>query len=137
MKIEWTDQFNTGIAEVDHDHRRLVALINELEVILAQDAELARVGGVIDDLVDYADYHFGREERMQRDMGYDQAQAHAAIHTRFGHDMGEMVGACMLNPTPETASQLNAYLRSWLLEHILVEDMKFAAYARERGTLQG
>ena len=47
MKIEWTDAFETGIAEVDHDHRRLVELINELDAILSGGGDLGRVGAIM------------------------------------------------------------------------------------------
>ncbi len=137
MKIEWTDAFETGIAEVDHDHRRLVELINELDAILSGGGDLGRVGAIIDALVDYADYHFHREERLLASVGYGEVQAHAEIHARFGQFLGEMIGACMLDPAPETARKLNDYLRSWLVDHILVEDMKFAAFMRGRAAPQG
>ncbi|MDO8606686.1 MAG: hemerythrin family protein [Phaeospirillum sp.] len=132
MMIEWTGRFDTGIAEVDRDHRRLVDLINQLDGIISDGGDLGRVGAVVDALVDYADYHFQREERILESVGYDGAGAHAEIHARFGHVLGDMVGVCMLHPDRENLLRLGDYLKSWLTDHILVEDMKFAALLRDR-----
>lgn len=132
MAIEWTSRFETGIPEVDGDHRRLVELINELDAILAENGGFERTGAVIDALIDYADYHFKREEAMLDRVGYAQAADHAAIHASFGHLLGHLVGDCMLTPSHETARRLRDYLRDWLINHILVEDKAFAAALRAR-----
>lgn len=132
MRIEWSDSYDTGIAEIDRDHRRLLGLINELDGILSEGGDLSRVGGLIDALVDYADIHFHKEEQLLERLGYDAAEAHARIHAQFGHFLGEMVGGCMLDPSPDSARRLSDYLRAWMLDHILVEDMKFAAFARDQ-----
>ena len=132
MMIEWADSFDTGIADVDQDHRRLVGLVNDLDAILSDNGDLGRVGGIIDALIEYTDYHFQREERLLEEIGYDEAAAHAETHREFGLFLGDMVGACMLQPSAAIARKLNGYLRSWLVDHILVEDMKFAAFSRGR-----
>lgn len=137
MMIEWTDRFDTGIAEVDHDHRRLVDLINQLDVILSDAGDLGRVGAVVDALVDYTDYHFQREERMLDSMGYDGAVAHAEVHAQFGHFLGNLVGVCMLHPDRANLLKLSDYLKSWLIDHILVEDMKFATLLRDQAAHHG
>ena len=125
MKIQWQSRYDTGIAEVDDDHRRLVGLINDLDTVLDGNGDLQRVGMIIDALVDYTDYHFSREEKMLVRAGYAEAEDHGLAHAQFGHFLGELVGGCMLNPSRETATKVRDYLQEWLLDHILVEDMKF------------
>lgn len=130
MTIVWEARYETGVAEVDKDHRRLVALINELDAVLGADGDLMRVGMIIDALVDYTHYHFGREEALMAGIGYDDVGDHAISHSQFGQFLGELVGACMIRPSRETAARVRDYLQEWLMDHILVEDMKFAAIAR-------
>ena len=133
MMVLWEASFDTGIADVDSDHRRLVSLINELDEILSHTGDLGRIGGVIDALVDYTDYHFHREERLLEQVGYADAKVHAEIHAQFGHFLGEMIGACMLSPSLEMARELHTYLCSWLVDHILAEDMKYVPAILEKG----
>jgi hemerythrin len=125
MKIEWQSRYETGLAEVDDDHRRLVSLINDLDAVLDGTDDLRQIGVVIDALVDYADYHFSREEEMMARAGYEETQDHGLVHAQFGQFLGELVGGCMLDPSREAAAKVRDYLQEWLLEHILVEDMKF------------
>ncbi len=33
--IEWKDEYSTGIADVDHEHQELIALINDLYVAMS------------------------------------------------------------------------------------------------------
>jgi hemerythrin len=125
MKTEWQSRSETGIAEVDEDHRRLVALINDLDAVLDGSGDLQQIGMIIDALVDYTHYHFSREEKMMVQAGFAGAPDHGLAHDQFGHFLGELVGTCMLSPSLETASRVRDYLQEWLLDHILVEDMKF------------
>ena len=132
MKIQWQDLYDTGIPEIDADHQRLVALINDLDDVLDEGGDLGRMGGVIDALIDYADYHFGREEAMMAQAGFGELVEHAVSHTEFGHFLGQLVGGCMLSPSRETAATIRDYLQEWLLDHILAEDMKYVPFVRER-----
>lgn len=131
MKIEWQARYETGIPEVDDDHRRLVGLINDLDDALAEGGEFGRIGGIIDALVDYADYHFSREEAMMARAGFDDLAEHAVSHADFGHFLGQLVGGCILSPSRETALQIHEYLQDWLVDHILAEDMKYVPLLRE------
>lgn len=131
MKIEWHTSFETGIPDVDGDHRRLVALINDLDSVLEAGGDLGRAGEAIDALIDYADYHFAREEALMREGRFGGSADHASAHARFGQYLGEMVGTCMLTPDRRAVEALRDYLSAWLIDHILVEDMKFAALLRD------
>lgn len=127
MTIVWESRYETGVAEVDEDHRRLVALINELDAVLEAGGDLMRVGMIIDALIDYTHYHFSREEALMAGAGYDEAGDHAISHSQFGHFLGGLVGSCMVQPSREAAARVRDYLQEWLMDHILVEDMKFVA----------
>lgn len=131
MKIEWQTRFETGIPDVDDDHRRLVALINDLDFVLESGGDMGRAGEAIDALIDYADYHFAREEALMVEGHFDGTADHAMAHAHFGQYLGEMVGNCMLAPDRRAVESLRDYLGAWLIDHILVEDMKFAALLRD------
>ena len=53
--IEWRDEFNTGVAEVDHEHQELIALIND-QALMYLEAPVKRVTGF-----DVMPPYFGRE----------------------------------------------------------------------------
>ncbi|MBI3443966.1 MAG: hemerythrin family protein [Magnetospirillum sp.] len=134
MMIQWQTRYETGITDIDDDHRRLVALINDLDSALAQDGDMGLVGRVIDALVEYADYHFSREEALMAEAGFDDLAGHVESHADFGQFLGAMVGGCILNPSRETAARIIDYLQEWLVDHILVEDMKYVPLVRGRAS---
>lgn len=137
MTIEWNSSLETGVAEVDADHRNLVRLINELDTMLSQGVDPARFGSVIDTLIDYAENHFRREEEMLERLGYPDIADHAESHVGFGHRLGAMVAGCIIEPGPDSITRLHDHLHSWLIDHILSEDMRYAPFVRARLSDQG
>jgi len=132
MTIEWNSSLETGVAEVDADHRNLVRLINDLDAMLSQGVDSSRFGEVIDTLIDYAENHFTREEEMLDRLGYPAVADHAESHAGFAHRLGTMVAGCIIEPGPDSIARLRDHLHSWLIDHILLEDMRFAPFVRER-----
>ncbi|WP_170834555.1 bacteriohemerythrin [Magnetospirillum fulvum] len=132
MTIEWDSNLETGVAEVDGDHRNLVRLINDLDTMLSQGVDPARFGEVIDTLIDYAENHFRREEEMLERLGYPGVADHAESHVGFALRLGTMVAGCIIAPGPDSIASLRDHLHSWLIDHILLEDMRYAPFVRER-----
>ena len=58
----WNNNFNTGIASIDEQHRRLVALINTLASHLTHKSEISTLETIFTELSEYAAYHFPSEE---------------------------------------------------------------------------
>ena len=60
----WNRNFETGLAEVDAQHRRLVALLNTLVSHLTVQADAPTLNAIFDELSDYAVSHFTSEEQI-------------------------------------------------------------------------
>lgn len=60
----WTENFETGILEIDVQHRRLVELLNSLVSHLAYGAEAPALNAVFDQLTQYTLTHFRDEEAI-------------------------------------------------------------------------
>ena len=124
----WDPRFETGIALIDAQHRRLVALTNQLGEDLMQgsapdDAVLQSLFG---ELAAYGREHFAAEEQLMRDRGVaaDYLQAHIAHHQRFIEQLTMMWRARATLPRP--ADMLHGFLAAWLTVHILGEDQVMA-----------
>ncbi len=66
--IEWRKEFETGIADVDHEHRELVDLINHLHEHMTGGADPARVAEFLGEVFARIAAHFAPG-------GIDHAQA--------------------------------------------------------------
>ncbi len=78
-KLNWTSDLDTGIAEIDNQHRRILDYINKLNE-LREAPDRAGVGEVIAEMVDYTMSHFAFEESLMENAGYVFARPHKKVH---------------------------------------------------------
>jgi len=131
--VEWSDDFKLGEAEIDREHWGLFALINDLSDKHAQGAADASIVSTIDALVAYVDVHFEHEERLMRSADYPGLDAHIDLHRRLARAVGDYKSAFERGATRFDYDGFMAFLTEWLADHILHEDMAFAAYHRSSG----
>jgi len=58
----WNENFNTEVAEIDEQHKKLVRLLNLLAGHVTFQADLPALDAIFNELADYAAYHFRTEE---------------------------------------------------------------------------
>lgn len=117
----WGPQFETGVELIDSQHQVLVELTNLLGDAVVSD-DRAQALHVLDQLKDYAEYHFTAEEAWAAQVGQPpQALAsHHQTHAGFVHQLGQFVEGWHGDGTK--AQALHRYLTAWLITHILGED---------------
>lgn len=125
--LEWSDQLATGLASVDSQHQRLVAIINELGVLHAKKATAAEIAPALKSLRDYTVYHFGHEEELMK--AWPVSEAHRAIHVKSHQGFVKCIDrtAEMAADNPaDVVDHLLSFLVKWLVHHINGEDMRMA-----------
>lgn len=123
----WDARYDTGLAEVDSQHRRLVDIINHVDRLLRAQSPLAVLEPVLDELTAYAQYHFGTEERLMDSLRCEPAhvQRHKLAHEGFVKQVSVMRDQATVNPA-EFIPTLLRFLSTWLVHHILTIDQVFA-----------
>lgn len=132
--FEWSNAMSVGIAEIDEQHKTLVDILNRLFHAVVQRESNEITIEILDTLVDYTKTHFGLEEKLLRDAGYDEAEFNA--HQREHHAFIEKVGAAANKHLVEGKSvsfEIINFLKHWLQDHILVTDMKYATALKVTG----
>jgi hemerythrin-like metal-binding protein len=128
--LTWNSKYLTGIAVVDVQHERLVALVNAFGELNARDAEVParELEAVVDELTDYAHTHFVDEERLMRDAKLDARflGAHATQHHRFLRELHHLRSSRFLDGQEDASRVLLRFLLHWLAFHILGIDMQMA-----------
>jgi hypothetical protein len=124
----WDDHFNTGLAEVDEQHRRLVALINLLASHVAYGSAPAELDRIFDELANYTVYHFATEEGIwRRHLANELTEAkHREVHANFIREVTELRAALSTRAAREVAEDALAFLARWLASHILESDRHMA-----------
>jgi hemerythrin len=130
--FHWDAHFETGLADVDQQHRFLVGLINRFGDLLTQTAHVSRdaLEAVLKELAAYSQYHFREEEGLMRRSGIDSR--HLARHLRVHEDFLQEVtqlGQAVLQHN-DAAEPLLTFLIYWLASHILGTDQSMARQIR-------
>jgi hemerythrin-like metal-binding protein/PAS domain S-box-containing protein len=131
--FQWTDNFRTGLDEVDQQHRRLVDMLNELDEARTIGGDTRLVLQLLDGLADYTQYHFASEEKLMADPSFDRDERnrHQARHQDFIKKVGDI--QILARQKPEVVSDdLVDFLAHWLIEHILGTDQKMADLLLEK-----
>ncbi len=117
--IVWSDVLETGIDVIDDQHRRIVEYINELhDARLTGDQQ--KIGGVIDELVDYTVSHFAFEESLMEQAGYPFLAPHKKVHELFINKVNGFIER--YQGGEDVSGDLLNMLQRWLVNHIKSED---------------
>lgn len=124
----WNRNFETGIAIIDEQHRKLVAILNRLALDLAKHAAESELNVSFKALVDYADEHFRTEEGIwsQYLEDDDVFRKHVETHHAFLADILAMKQNEGHKTLDETVYDVVTFLSKWLVYHILEDDMRLA-----------
>ncbi len=136
MSIVWREQMNVGVKSVDSGNQQLVTLMNALEKVLVRSPDLygeheAAVRTVLGRLHSLAHDHFAREERLQKAASYDGYEENLRDHQRITKRLGQLISRYeegAQGQAPVTAAELLAFLRDWLVEHIIKIDLKMRGH---------
>jgi len=122
--IEWRDDFRIGIASVDHEHRALVDLINDLHAKLGDKVDTATVIEVLGEIFARISAHFALEEAIMRERGYDDFDAHKADHEELLDGLRDIMDAVEEEAFPDLEAALSERLERWFTVHFRTHDAR-------------
>lgn len=120
--IEWNADWNTGIEEIDAQHKRIIHYINQLEQI-AETGSAEDIRVVMNGLIDYTHSHFDYEEELQERAQYPFIKAHKMEHKIFARKVEHLVERA--DAGENVAPELLALLQDWLIHHISEDDQDY------------
>jgi hemerythrin len=123
---------SVGIERIDREHRGLIDLINLLHGEMLAGKSKDALGKVLDKLVAYTKSHFATEETLFRIHGYPQAEAHKKEHDALTQKALALQTDLNAGKTVISAPVLD-FLRDWLTNHILKQDMAYKLFLTSRG----
>ncbi|MDP9941322.1 MAG: hypothetical protein CVV08_21600 [Gammaproteobacteria bacterium HGW-Gammaproteobacteria-12] len=126
--LDWSDDLDTGITVIDDQHKRIVAMINQLDAA-QRSASKVQAGAVIDELIDYTVSHFAFEEAMIEEAGYIFTKAHKRVHALFIKRVEDYRER--FNRGEDIADELKGMLGRWLFSHIRSDDRNYVEAVNE------
>jgi len=122
--IEWTRNYEIGIGAIDHEHRELIELINEMHAGLAGDASPEAALGFLGELYSQVSGHFALEERMMAEAKYDAIEAHKAEHEELLDSIHELIELYGAGESFDFDERLARTFRAWFDHHLKGADAR-------------
>jgi len=131
VPILWNEGLSVGVEQLDKQHQKLVAILNRM--ITSDDAEkdVHFDTGILDEMLAFAKEHFEYEEALMAKYSYDGLDDQIKAHRAFVKKAMEFAVDAVAGD-PEFATTVTAFLRHWLLNHILITDMKYKPLLSEK-----
>lgn len=133
--IDWNESYEVGIELIDHDHQKLVGLLNQ--VVSAANFHMGEsyIRSVIGELIDYTKYHFEREEGLMKENDYPDLEAHLAQHRAMVAEVEKFSKRIESRPNCEddVCMEVYQYLKNWLINHIVHTDKELGQYLIAKG----
>jgi hemerythrin len=130
--ITWTDSMSVGVAKIDKEHQKLIELINLLHSEMTAGKSNEVMGKVLGELIAYTKGHFAMEEALFRTHSYPQAADHKKEHDALTRKVVDLQADFKAGKSFIGAPTL-AFLRDWLTQHILKQDMSYKLFFASKG----
>ena len=128
--IEWHDDYDLGISELDSQHHRLAEVVNRFDEAVRHGHGSRIMNEILNELIGYTQEHFAFEEKYMEEVGYSGLKRHKAQHRqllqkveRLQYEFGQ--------GRRRITSDVRDLLRYWLMNHILKNDVEFAAELKQ------
>jgi hemerythrin len=126
--MKWRPDFELGIPEIDKQHKKIVELINTLNEAFMKNQTKGKLMEVLNDMADYADYHFKTEEKIFTDRNFPFAKEHIEQHQYFIKKVQDYKSK--YEEGHSVTFRVLIFLRKWLTDHILDSDREYVDIVR-------
>ena len=126
--IIWKDEYQIGVDEVDQQHQFLFRLINET----LKCNERAALQLCLVKLYKYTREHFNAEEAIMKKIGYEDYKQHQKQHNVLISTLNKKSSLALEDPTKRP--ELDSFLVSWLIVHIMGQDMPIGDFLRNKAS---
>ncbi len=136
MYFKWKDEYSTDIDVIDKQHRQLLEIGARIfDLANADDGydHYDEIMDVLHELKDYTVYHFGFEENLMEQYGYEHYDSHKFQHYFVIKKIEKFEAEDIDDKQKETVLRLAEFISDWIANHILKEDMKYREFFKSNG----
>lgn len=131
--MEWNDKLSVGIQQFDNEHKRLVAMLNELFDAAQGGHGKEVLGKILDGLITYTATHFANEERYMKEHKYADYAAHKAEHDALAKQVLDVQARYKAGASAALSMEVMNFLKNWLGKHIQGTDKKYGPFLNDKG----
>lgn len=123
-------KYSLAIAEMDHQHQRLIDVMNRLASRDASGAPKPELQRLLDQLVSVTEQHFRDEEAYMAAKRYPKLDTHRRIHSELVAQLQGHVAAFAAGTVARLNPRFLEFLKFWLAAHIRGIDKQYAEHVR-------
>jgi hemerythrin-like metal-binding protein len=129
--IVWNENKHcTGLEDIDEQHKELVDIINEVFDARKLKCTKKAMEKILKKLIKYIKIHFKYEEKKLLAAKYKKLKVQQHKHAAFTSKVKTFINH-YLNGKETLNDDILKYLKQWLTEHIMYEDMKYVEYIKK------
>ena len=87
--ITWGEKLSVNVGEIDRQHQKLIAMINDLDTAMRQGKGKDILAKILSGLLDYTKSHFSLEEKYFAQFSYSDTRNHIKEHKLFVEKIAE------------------------------------------------
>ena len=129
--VAWSKEYELGNDFVDSQHKRLFELVNNISAACNDGQDVKKLNETLDFLLQYTVQHFADEEAFQIKCNFPDYERHKQLHEDFKETVTEKVAEFReKGSTKYLSDTVNKIVVKWLVNHILMEDMKIGVHVK-------
>jgi hemerythrin len=121
--LEWRDEFEIGLTEVDFEHKELIELINASYNEAKKEGSSVAVMDFLGEIFEKISAHFALEEKVMRDLKYDQYEDHKEDHERLLDGIRDIMDE-YLDVSELDKESFGTQLKDWFIHHFSTKDAR-------------
>ncbi|UCX03228.1 bacteriohemerythrin [Shewanella glacialimarina] len=124
----WNENFCTGLAKIDEQHKKLVIILNRLANQAVFSTSVIDMNAIFQELINYTVYHFKTEEDIWHQYlpNHQLSTNHKLGHDDFVQQVITLQTQLTTTPSDALLEQMISFLTQWLASHILESDRYMA-----------
>lgn len=125
-KISWEKRFRVNVTDIDLQHEYFLSLINRLADNFAQSENGGYKLRLLEELAQYASFHFISEENLMIKSNYPSFKEHVVLHRKLLNQLNDKINYFKMQK--ETEETVLHFLVDWFVHHTLEEDAAFGYF---------
>jgi len=130
--IKWAYGMSVNVKEFDAHHKKLVEMLNNLYAAMNAQHGNDVIGKILNELIDYTQYHFAAEEKLFDTYDYPGKQKQKQAHDNFAQKLLEFQEKFNTGNAVVDVLLMN-FLKSWLTTHIMGDDKEYSLFFNRKG----
>jgi hemerythrin-like metal-binding protein len=125
--ITWSEEYEMGNEPIDRQHRDFLGLVNDFQTERLGAGDIENLLSLLYEMVLRATFLFSSEEYLMKELGYSELDKHIKQHNTLVKNLTNKItdlqkGGC-------SPQQVENFLTSWFINHVLQKNKKIPFYA--------